>query len=126
MKGIHIALDFDRTLAFYHGGKNGISTVGAPVPKILNRLKVWLDKDYKVSIFTARVAPAGKAGLRSEAFIKNQTRMIWDFLERNGIPKLPVTAIKYPHFTHFFDDKAIKVDENDGECLPDFIVFYES
>lgn len=123
MKQIHIALDFDKTLAYYYGGKKGISSVGKPIPRMVERLRVWLDKGYLVSIFTARVAPAGKSGLRSEAFIKNQTHMIWDFLERAGLPKLPVTAIKYPHFTHFFDDKAASVTENTGTLAEDQFLF---
>lgn len=84
MKQVHIALDFDRTLAYYYGGKSGISSVGKPIPRMVERLRVWLDKDYLVSIFTARVAPSGKSGSRSLEFIENQKRMIWNFLESVG------------------------------------------
>jgi hypothetical protein len=108
-KNIHIALDFDKTLA-YHESNWGISRVGEPIYPMLEKLKEWLDKGYKVSIFTARVSRDKKYEV-----MKEQVDFICDFLNKNGLPELPITANKYPYFTHFVDDKAYHVERNTGK-----------
>jgi len=119
-KNVHIALDFDRSLAFYYGGKDAIKSVGAPIPAMVDKVKKWLDKGYKISIFTARVAPVGKYGPRSDSFIREQEDMIRAFLKNSGLPEFEITAIKHPSFTYFVDDKAVGISENQGEFLLSF------
>lgn len=121
MGKVHIALDFDRTLAYYYGGKDAIKSVGKPIPQMVERVKVWLSKGYSVSIFTARVAPVGRAGERTCQFIEEQKQMILNFLIEAGLPEMEITAIKYPKFTHFVDDKACGVEENTGKFVGTWI-----
>jgi histidinol phosphatase-like enzyme len=103
-KKAHIALDLDGTLAYYDGYKNG--EIGKPIPKMLEQLKSWLAKGYKVSIFTARLSHTGEAA--------KQTALIEKFLEENGLPKLNITCTKMYYFTHFVDDKAYHAEKNKG------------
>lgn len=113
MSNVHIALDLDKTLAEYHSGW-GIEKVGRPIGPMVENVLRWLKMGYRVTIFTARVAEVGKKGVRSEAFIRRQVLMIHNFLERAGLPLMDITATKYPHFTHFVDDKACSVEPNSG------------
>ena len=52
--------------------------------------------------------------VRSEEFKKKQVELINKFCADNNLPIFEVTADKSPRFTHFVDDKAIKVIENMG------------
>jgi hypothetical protein len=105
-KRIHIALDFDKTLATYDS-KDGIWKLGEPIKPMVEKVKEWLSKGYRISIFTARMA-------HSAATQKMQERLIHEWLVNNGLPKLDVTAIKHPDFSHFIDDKAYHVEPNTG------------
>lgn len=80
---------------------------------MLENVKKWLAKGYKVSIFTARVSPKG----HSLEEILNQESMIRQFLIDNGLPLLEITADKQPKFTHFVDDKGVRAEKNTGEIL---------
>ena len=114
---MNIALDFDRTLAEYHGGKNAVFSVGKPIPEMVKKVKGWVAAGHNITIFTARVAPVGKNGPRDAAFIQNQGKMIQNFLQEVGLPAFQVTAIKFPHFDVFVDDKAVAVEANTGKIL---------
>lgn len=52
----YIGVDLDGTLAEYHGW--GDDSIGAPVPKMLARVKKWLAEGQEVRIVTARVSGA--------------------------------------------------------------------
>lgn len=112
MNNIHIALDSDRTLAHYESSWRG-SKIGPVFPKMLEKAKYWLNKGYRVSIFTARVSSKG----RSLEQIQRQESMIRQFLIDNGLPLLEIISDKQPKFTHFVDDKAVVAIENTGEIL---------
>lgn len=112
-KQIHIALDLDLTLAQYDG--KDIFHVGEPIKPMVDKVKKWLEKGYKVSIFTARVAPSGAEGVRTDKFIKNQYKIITEFLLANGLPELEITAVKHSKFDFFVDDKAIPIEKNTGK-----------
>lgn len=111
-KNIHIACDFDRTLAHYES-KKGLSYLGPAIPQMLEKVKDWLNKGYKVSIFTARVSLSG----HSQVEMTKQKILIQDWLIKNGLPELEITADKQPKFTHFVDDKAIGVEPNTGRMM---------
>lgn len=110
---VHIALDFDGTLAHYDSWSKQQNVVGKPIEPMVRKVKEWLAKGYKVSIFTARVSQPDAA--------KN-TELIQQFLKENGLPELPITCMKMFYFTHFFDDKAYHVGKNTGiiRDLPNF------
>ncbi|RTL01287.1 MAG: hypothetical protein EKK57_05060 [Proteobacteria bacterium] len=109
-KTIHIALDFDKTLSQYESSWKA-RKVGTPIQPMVENVKRWLSKGYKVSIFTARVATMDSIELYS------QREMITNFLKDAGLPELPITAQKLKSFTHFIDDKAFHVVPNTGEIL---------
>ncbi len=114
-KKIHIALDFDKTLAT-HESEWGIDKIGEPIWPMVEKVREWLAKGYLVTIFTARVAPE----FHTIYQIHQQNGMIWDFLGKVGLPALPITAIKSPKFSHFLDDRAYHVGPNSGK-ISDFI-----
>jgi len=100
----HIALDLDGTLAEYHGFK-GAEHIGDPIPSMLDRLKGWLNDGKKVSIFTARAdKPENIPPIRA-------------WLKKHVGQELPVTNIKRPQFTHFYDDRAVGVEKNTGRLI---------
>lgn len=109
MKPIHIALDLDGTLAEYHGD---ISIVGKPIPLMLHKLRIWLSKGYKVTIFTARVS-SGDIHHTPE-HIQAQREMISQWLVDNGLPALDITSDKLPTFSHIVDDRAYHAIKNNG------------
>jgi len=110
---IHIALDFDSTLAEHESG--GDLTIGKPIKPMVEQVKQWVAKGYDITIFTARVSRCFKSGEeRSDVFIMRQKMLINQFLVDNGLPIMKITADKSPRFTHFVDDKAVKVIPNKG------------
>ncbi len=105
-KEIHIALDFDKTLA-YHESVWGISRVGEPILPMVKKVKKWLAKGYKVTIFSARMS-------HDYYVLAEQIKFIKDFLKKAGLPDLPKTATKRAEFTHYIDDRAYHVKRNEG------------
>ncbi len=103
---IHIALDFDKTLA-YHESAWGISRTGDPIWPMVDKVKAWLELGYGVTIFSVRFSHV--------ASLDAQERMIDDWLQKAGLPILPKTAVKSRIFTHFIDDRAYHVKPNAGE-----------
>ena len=108
-KSVHIALDFDKTLAYHESGW-GIHKSGPPIQPMLEKVKGWLAKGYKVTIFTARVSSD-----KQNWIIGEQIKIIKKFLADNGLPELPISAEKKPHYTHYVDDRAYHVKRNTGE-----------
>ena len=112
-KKIHIALDLDRTLATFDHGE--LTKVGEPILPMIEQVKKWVEKGHEITIFTARVSKWFLDGReRDDIFIQRQKMMINQFLVDNGLPLMKITANKDPHFTHFVDDKAVKVIPNKG------------
>lgn len=110
-KEIHIAVDFDGTLAEYEGWDKQGHIIGKPIKPMVENLKRWLKKGYKVSIFTARLS-------HSELESAQAIQLISQFLLENGLPILPITCMKMYWFTHFVDDKAYHAELNKGWIEP--------
>ena len=107
-KQVHIALDLDGTLAHYETWDKQGNEMGKPIKSMVEKVKQWLKKDYRVSIFTARLT---HGALESE----RQISIIQKFLKENGLPdNLQITPIKFHYFTHIIDDKAFHVVFNTG------------
>jgi hypothetical protein len=106
MKG-WIGVDLDGTLAHYDGWM-GASHVGAPVPRMLARVKRWLEQGREVRIFTARVGPQPN-GEDLEARVAIDA---W-CLEHLG-RTLEVTAIKDYGMLQLWDDRCVQVIPNTG------------
>lgn len=109
-KNINIALDLDKTL-FTYESKWKAQRIGEPIPEMVENVKKWLAKGYSVTIFSARVA---RDNLTDKI---KQEKMISDALYKAGLPMLPITCIKFPHFTHFIDDKAFHSVPNTGQII---------
>ena len=103
-----IGVDLDGTLAEFHQWE-GIHAIGAPVPRMLERVKNWLDEGKDVRIFTARVGPGQSpfATMTARLAIRN-----WSI--RHLGRALPVTATKDFGMIELWDDRAVHVIANTG------------
>ena len=98
-----IGVDLDGTLAEYHGWK-GEDHIGEIIGDMKVRICGWLAKGIPVKIFTAR-ANGGPA----------QIETIHGWLERNGLPRLEVTATKDFGMIELWDDRCVQIIENTGK-----------
>ncbi len=113
VKRMIIAVDLDKTLAFYKSGYYltfGPLYIGDPIPKMVARVKKWLREGITVRIYTARVAEAPENHTLDEVIraIEN-----WCLLHIGEI--LEITCTKTPDIDEFWDDKGIGIIENTGE-----------
>jgi len=99
-----IGVDLDGTLAKYDGWK-GPDVIGAPIQKMVDRVKRYIGRGKKIKIFTARVA-GDNDGVARRA-IKKWCR------EHLGM-ELQITCIKDQHCREIWDDIAKKVYKNTG------------
>lgn len=100
-----IGVDLDGTLAFYDGDAWGI---GAPIPKMLERVHKWLAEGREVRIFTARACVPAQIGIVS-AWSKKHI----------GV-ELQVTNTKDFGMIELWDDRCVQVQSNTGELVADF------
>lgn len=100
-----IGVDLDGTLAHYDGWR-GESHIGAPVPKMVERVKRWLANGYEVRIMTARVC-------RPESAFLVRRIQAWT-MEHIG-KRLPVTSQKDYDMIELWDDRAVQVVQNTGD-----------
>lgn len=111
-----IAVDFDGTLAHYDGWKG--DELGAPIPKMLERVKRWIAQGKTVKIFTARVGATGlltSVSVDDQAFADHQRKIIQDWCVAHiGVP-LEVTATKDFGMIELWDDRAVGLESNTGE-----------
>jgi hypothetical protein len=118
MSNFWIGVDLDGTLARYEGWK-GPDHIGAPIPKMVERVKLWLSMGITVKIFTARVAKSGWANkegfLDDAAFAAQQESLIKHWCVKVFGRELEVTATKDLHMTQLWDDIAVPVIPNTGE-----------
>lgn len=104
-----IGVDFDGTLAEYHG-YNGLN-LGAPIPLMVSRVRDWLDQGKDVKIVTARVSGAG--GLDRE--IESNVAAIKSWCLQHLGQELEVTCQKDYMMVELWDDRAVGVVPNTGE-----------
>lgn len=103
-----IAVDFDGTLAEYHGWK-GASHVGNPIPLMVDRVRTWLSLGYDVRIFTARI---------SNPVDENEARnAIEAWCLRHFDKRLPITNVKDFDMIELWDDRAVQVELNTGRAI---------
>lgn len=99
-----IGVDFDGTLALHE-----FPELGPAVPLMLHRVKNWLAAKKNVKIMTAQVAMDGKYGTAEE-----RRKLIQDWCERHGLPRLEVVACKDFNMVELWDDRAIQIIKNTG------------
>ncbi len=96
-----IGVDFDGTLVKYDGS-GPLGEIGPAVPLMLERVKVWLAQGVKVKIMTAR------------ANVPELIPPVQDWLEKQGLPRLEVTATKDFAMIELWDDRAVPIIANTG------------
>lgn len=83
--------------------------VGAPIPRMVQKVRELLSSGKKVIIFTASV------GSSNEEYNKARRTAIEKFCKDNFGQVLPVTNVKSHDITRFWDDRAIPVVRNKGK-----------
>lgn len=93
-----IGVDLDGTLARLEKGRH----IGRPVAPMMARVKYWIGSGREVRIFTSR------------ADDPLEVARIKDWLAQHGLPDLEVTNKKDNRMVALWDDRAVKVIENQG------------
>ncbi len=106
-----IGVDLDGTLAV-HTTWHGIEHIGAPIPKMVERVKQWLSDGINVRILTARVSRTGGEGEAAKRFIER-----WCLIHLGTV--LPVTCKKDFAMIELWDDRAVQVIPNEGTSAVD-------
>lgn len=103
-----IGVDLDGTLAEYNGWE-GPEHIGPPVPKMLQHIKNLISLGWCVKIFTARVCSQ-----LSEEEINTAKKAIEEWCTEYIGQKLEITSEKDFYMVEYYDDRAIKVNYNEG------------
>lgn len=103
-----IGVDLDGTLAFYDGWM-GHTHVGKPIPKMVERVKKWIEEGITVRVFTARVS-GGTFDERNEV-----RKAISEWTALHIGRSLEATATKDYEMCMLYDDRAVHVEHNTGE-----------
>lgn len=103
-----IGVDLDGTLAEYSSWK-GETHIGKPIPKMVYQVLNVLNSGMNVKIFTARWHNG-----------ENQIKIIQDWLERCGLPRLEVTATKDFSMVELWDDRCMQIITNTGERVTNY------
>lgn len=101
-----IGVDLDGTLAEYHGWVSS-EHIGKPIPKMLERVKRWIESGREVRIMTARVAPS-----KEDADVCRKAIERW--LEEHLGMIIAITHEKDLFMTELWDDRAVQVIPNTG------------
>lgn len=102
-----IGVDLDGTLAHYDGWK-GVDHIGDPILPMFLRVCQWLHEGATVKIFTARIAVP-------EPDRSTVIRVIHEWCERYGLPRLDITNVKDLAMAELWDDRAVQVVINTGQ-----------
>ena len=108
-----VAFDLDGTLAETHPeGWQGIEHIGAPVPRMIERIKRYIVEGKQVKIFTARVAAVSDTITLTyiESIIE-----AWCLLHVGKT--LPITNVKDMYMEYCYDDRCRQVVENTGQVV---------
>lgn len=103
--GSWVAVDLDRTLAFYDEFR-GVGHIGEPIAPMVARVKKWIAEGKDVRIFTARADGGGPADKAIE---------VWCLKHLGKL--LPVTATKDFEMEVMYDDRAVQVEPNTGRLI---------
>lgn len=110
----------DGTLASYKTG-DGISSVGQPIPIMVERVKNWLSRGQEVRIVTARVAACNRANdggvVDSAELAVEQDKMIREWCKEHIGQELQTTAQKDFAMIELWDDRVVQVVQNTGLTL---------
>jgi hypothetical protein len=126
-----MAVDFDGTISHYDSWQ-GPAHVGAPIPKMVERVKAWLAEGLDVRIFTARVYPlltvwpntnidqlmtGYEAITPAHVQAVQAVFAIQKWCEEHIGKVLPITCVKDYGMLELYDDRAVQVEKNTGELV---------
>jgi hypothetical protein len=113
-KGSWIGVDFDGTLAEYHGWE-GPGVLGKPINEMVRRIAVWLADGETVKIITARVSPSVPPGKEHYAEIARTAIVEWcrKYIGR----ELEIVHSKDYLMREMWDDRCVQVEFNTGVPL---------
>lgn len=97
-----VGVELDGTLAHYEPNQDALA-IGAPVEKMLKRVRQWLMLDVNVRLFTARAADA------------TMLPVMEAWLREHDLQKMKITCEKDFMMSQFWDDCGIHVVTNTGE-----------
>jgi len=106
-----IGVDLDGTLAV-EDEWHGIGHIGAPIPRMVERVKTLIADGHDVRIFTARAS-----WLQGDEEREIAVRCVEDWCEQHLGKRLPVTNEKDHYLKWYYDDRAIAVECNTGNIL---------
>jgi len=115
-----IGVDLDGVLAEWSGIPEDVWRVGAPIPRMIERVKAWLADGRDVRIFTARVGCCGQTStiaVDDEAFAAHQRELIVAWCQEHLGAVLPVTATKDFQMIELWDDHCVQMVPNTGQSL---------
>ncbi len=101
--GSWLGVDLDGTLAEYGGWS---AEIGAPIPKMVQRVKRWIAEGKEVRILTARGS--------QEPNKYEQLMAVYEWVEAFIGEPLEVTDKKDPLMLRLYDDRVVKVEANEG------------
>lgn len=101
-----IGVDLDGTLAEYSGWSDEI---GKPIPRMIQRVKGWIDSGKDVRILTARGSCDPN---RYEQLVK-----VYDWVKEHIGTPLEVTSKKDPLMKKLYDDRVQRVEANTGAFI---------
>ena len=102
-----IGVDLDGTLAFYDHWVDETS-IGAPIPKMVERVKRWIADGVDVRIVTARIHPDWPHLTLRRTVIES-----WCAAHLGKV--LPITHEKDYNMVELWDDRCVQVIPNTGE-----------
>jgi phosphoserine phosphatase len=108
-----IGVDLDGTLAKYYGWSDDPFKIGEPVPRMVERVKQWLQEGKQVWIVTARVNFEVTYLKPEEQQHVHEAINIW-CIKHIG-QALPITYKKNQSMIELWDDRAVQVIPNTGE-----------
>lgn len=126
-----IGVDLDATLAYYTRWV-GVETIGPPVPKMVERVRRWLNAGREVRVMTARIYPYSHVIQTSEgsqyyllnhpdatqedrcATARLAANCIQQWLKEHVGVVLPLTCVKDFAMIELWDDRAVQVLPNTG------------
>jgi len=101
-----IAVDLDGTLAEYDGWK-GHEFIGAPIEKIVNRVKKEKEAGAKIIIHTARIREEALDEPESHISVEDKVKIVQAWLDENEVPYDEIwQSIGKPMADVYLDDKA--------------------
>ena len=111
-----IGVDFDGTLAIWGcAWVKDYHATGAPIPRMVARVKKWLAEGEDVRIFTARMDGYHPTAGHVPAHVSRQIIDEWCLKHIGQV--LPVTNRKDYFCKALYDDRAHRVEQDTGRLI---------